>query len=153
VKLRLTEEQKKKLQKAREAVKDLENEFGEMAEPGRAYLMRMAGTHFFKIGHSHSPTDRARQLQTGNPYKLELIAESVPVDDSKSLEDDAHEKFRAYGGPEKHGGKKLATLVLGDYITESALTEWFWLNTDEKVNAVKAFLQEAQPKNYAAQPR
>ena len=149
-----TDEENEKVRAARETLKELQMEIGEVCQPGKVYLMQMAGTRFFKIGHSQDPKQRVLQLQTGNPL-LELVeregepAESKEVMDSKSAEDAAHEEFARYGGPERHGGRTLAevqTFLSPEKIAKAA-TEWFWFDQRTEEYAVR-FLRRIDPDDY-----
>ena len=54
------------------------------------YLIYCSKTKTCKIGYSYNPDNRLKELQTGNPYHLELIT-TVPGD--ISIEKDIHSKF------------------------------------------------------------
>ena len=41
---------------------------------GYVYVIRMGDTDWYKIGRSRNPATRLRELQTGNPLTLRLVA-------------------------------------------------------------------------------
>lgn len=59
---------------------------------GYVYLVKMSGTFLHKIGVTQDVKKRLQQLQTANPYPLELIA-SWESDDCMGLEERLHDMF------------------------------------------------------------
>lgn len=60
------------------------------------YFIRALDTPLVKIGHSANPTERLKKLQTGSPYRLELMG-VVPcrsLKHSQYVEARAHEYFK-----------------------------------------------------------
>ena len=55
------------------------------------YLITNEVEKFCKIGFSNNPEARIQQLQTGNPFKLEL---SSVIDGDITMEKELHEKFK-----------------------------------------------------------
>ena len=55
------------------------------------------GGDFVKIGKSYSPEKRIKELQTGNPYKLELLKTIKECSEGGEFEEsDLHAKFKKY---------------------------------------------------------
>ena len=65
--------------------------------PGYVYLVWVEGTDKYKIGSSDYPERRVSQLQTGCPYKLQLLVAMECVEESSEcVERRLHQKFRRF---------------------------------------------------------
>lgn len=64
-----------------------------MVNAGHVYLVR-ADTGDFKIGKTKSLVGRLKAMQTGSPYKLELV-HSIATDNMSELEAELHFQFSA----------------------------------------------------------
>src|SRR5262245_38436826 len=61
--------------------------------PTYVYVIHAAGTNRIKLGVSEQPLKRLRELQTGSPYQLRLIAQWPG---NRLLETTLHERLGAY---------------------------------------------------------
>lgn len=59
------------------------------------YIIQELTTKHIKIGVSHNPSTRIKQMQTGNSNKLHLL-DSIPVDDAYKVERKLHHELRQY---------------------------------------------------------
>ena len=57
------------------------------------YLIQSSNTGMIKIGRSKTPSKRLKQLQTGNPNKLKLVAS---FKDQGWMEKNLHERLKDY---------------------------------------------------------
>ena len=83
---------------------ELENIRREQTDPhseGYVYLIRMEGTTFYKIGMSLDPEIRLQTLQTGNPYRLDLVNRRA-VRDMRGAETGLHGRFERKRVPNVH---------------------------------------------------
>lgn len=79
----------------------------------KVYVIRMVGTDYYKIGYTESNvSNRLKQLQTGNPHKLELVTwfYGTTADEGALHKDFAHK--RAPAGNEWFALSKLDVLKL-----------------------------------------
>lgn len=76
----------------------------------------------YKVGKSKDPVDRLRDLQTGNPRKLQFIYE-IPVDNMTAKEGAAKQALKGY------------KCALGGG------TEWFTADSTQKADLMKKFTE------------
>ncbi len=71
-----------------------EEKFEEMNRVGYVYFIQNGSADQVKIGWAKNPRDRVRQLQTGNPMKLNLLSVMPAID--KGVENYLHLKYEKY---------------------------------------------------------
>jgi len=69
------------------------------------YIMQSGHNGSFKVGISHNPRSRLKQLQTGSPYKIKIIA---VIKDAGHREKPIHRHL-------KRSGKSLGYRTIGEW--------------------------------------
>jgi len=107
------------------------------------YLIKCRPFRFYKIGMSTTmPLERLRALQTGSPFRLELVA-FAPVEDAYGIEKSLHDKYslwRVRG--EWFGLAKEAVDEIEQYF--HLLDEIDW-TVQEQRDRLSQFLEEPRP--------
>jgi len=101
------------------------------------YVIKQRGTasgNFFKVGCSFTPEKRLKQLQVGNPYRLDLHAKhraSSKRGDIGAMfacERAVHIALRDYGGP---NANQSIQVHMKDSVDMNNYSEWFWTEQDD----------------------
>ena len=97
------------------------------------YLIKCKATNTCKIGYSNNPKARLAQLQTGNPFSLELVS---VIKGDLSLEKKLHKRFEEYklsGEWFEYSKKVKEYFKVEEYFTlsKSLLNLFMTLNSNE----------------------
>jgi hypothetical protein len=72
---------------------------------GWVYVIEAVGQHLFKVGlTAASPESRLRQLQTGSPHKLEILA-AFTCEEPQRVEAELHRFLGSYAGSQRSNGE------------------------------------------------
>jgi hypothetical protein len=80
------------------------------------YIIRMCGTKYYKVGRSQNIRQRMKELQVGNPHKLELVCAIIPE--------------------YPHSVDEMELTVREGYSLKPVRGEWVEYNTKSKLNIV-----------------
>jgi hypothetical protein len=101
------------------------------------YVIKQRGTPsgtLFKVGCSFTPEKRLKQLQIGNPYRLEVHAKHRAsnkrgdVGSMFACERAVHLALRDYGGP---NANQSIAVHMKDSVDMNNYSEWFWTEQND----------------------